>query len=402
MKRLYYLFLSLLCCMSLKALTVAAPTSPIVVDGKLDEVAWKAAIKTSGFIRLKSQAEKPMKDQTEFSILADDEAVYLGITCLDGNISTLKWAGSIWTSDSVEIFLSPAGNPVEYYHFAVGCQNDTYAMFRGEGGNIMPDKYAPFWQSAVSKDDKAWYLEVKIPYSAFYMTRNKMWNKTWLVNICRNQAVDGGASTWAPLNSQYHESKVFKPVDGFPMRKGIEDVYIPVVYGDFLSKEGDVIKGNLIVNVEGTAEAVGDWDMTVEVPNGGKATQKVRVEHGNSKCVVKNLDFPASQKSHHKVKVTLKRGDVELGRCYPVEAEYKPIDIKITWPQYANNYYPGQDAKRLAGRVNFKLSEADAKKAVIELKVGGKSRKLKANGDHVDFEEKFSELKEGQALDVSA
>ncbi|MBR6372397.1 MAG: hypothetical protein IKS20_04380 [Victivallales bacterium] len=402
MKRLCFVMLSLLCCMAARALTVSAPSSPIVVDGKLDEAAWKAAVKTTGFIRLKSQAEKPMKDQTEFSMLADDEAVYIGIACLDSNIGKLKWAGSVWTSDSVEIFLSPAGNPVEYYHFAVGCQNDTYAMFRAEGGNITPDKYAPFWQSAVSKDDKAWYLEVKIPYSAFYMTRNKMWNKTWLVNICRNQSGEGGPSTWAPLNSKYHESKVFKPVEGFPMRKGIEDVYIPVVRGDFLSQEGDVIKGNLTVNVEGTAEAVGYWDMTVEVPDGGKATQQVRVEHGNSKFVVKGLDFPASQKSYHKVKVTLRNGNVELGRCYPVEAEYKPIDIKITWPQYANNYYPGQDATRLAGQVRFKLSEADAKKAVIELKVGDKSRKLKAKGDRMDFEEKFPELKEGQQLALSA
>ncbi|MBO4511858.1 MAG: hypothetical protein J5746_03755 [Victivallales bacterium] len=400
MMKLSLLLMSLLCCMSVRALTVTAPTSPIVVDGKLDEAAWKAAPKTSNFIRLKSQAGKPIKDQTQFMVLADDEAVYLGVICLDSNIKDLHWGGSIWTSDSIEMFLSPAGNPVEYYHFAVGCQNDTYAMYRAEGGNITPDKFAPFWQSAVSKDDKAWYLEVKIPYSAFYMTRNKMWNKTWLLNIARTQTRGGGLTTWSPLNNGFLESKAFKSVEGFPKRKGVEDVCIPVVRGDYLSQEGDVIKGNIIVNVEGTSESTGNWDMTVEVPNGGKATQRVEVNYGNRKFLVKDLTFPASQKSYHKVKVTLKKGAVELGRYYPVEAEYKPIDIKITWPQYANNYYPGQDAKRLAGRVNFKL--ASDKKAVIELKVGDKTRKFNAKGAFVDFEEKFPELKEGQKLDISA
>ena len=151
MKKSIFLVFSVFCCIAASALTVTAPASPIVIDGKLDEAAWKAVPKNSGFIRMASQAGKPIKDQTEFAVLADDEAVYLGITCLDSNIKDLRWGGSLWTSDSIEMFLSPAGNPVEYYHFAVGCQNDTYSMYRAEGGSITPDKFAPFWQSAISR-----------------------------------------------------------------------------------------------------------------------------------------------------------------------------------------------------------------------------------------------------------
>ena len=124
--------------------------------------------------------------------------------------------------------------------------------------------------------------------------------------------------------------------------------------------------------------------------------------YGNNKILVRDLVFPASEKSCHNVKVTLGKGSMELGRYFPVPAEYKPIDIKITWPQYANNYYPGQDARKVAGKVNFKLSDEDAKNSVIELKIGDEVKKLAPKGGSVDFQRKFPELKEGQKLDISA
>ncbi len=391
-----------ICGLAVQAFTVQTPSSPIKIDGKLDEKAWADAVKNTNFIRVKTQANIPMKDQTSFSVLADENAVYLGITCFDSEMDKVQWKGNIWGSDAIEMFISPAGNPVEYYHMAASCSNDRYSMFRAEAGNITPDKFAPFWETATSKDDKAWYLEVRIPYSAFYMTRNKMWNTTWLLNIARTQTHGGGLSTWAPLYDGFHESKVFRPVKGFPVRKPVEDVFVPVVIGDFTSRAGDVIKGDVIVNVEGNNVSAGKWNMTVQVPGGNTVSREIEVKYGNRKYVAKGMEFPASVKRAHHVKVTLQRGETVLGRYYPVSAEYKPVDIRITWPQYANNYYPGQDAKYVSGVVNFKLSEEDVNKAVIELTIGDEVKKYKPKKDGVEFRQKFRELKEGEEVRLKA
>ncbi len=392
-----------LCGLAAQALTVQAPSSPVKIDGKLDEKAWQDATKHTGFVRLKNQSNRPVKDQTSFSVLADENAVYLGISCFDSEADKIRWGGNIWSgSDAIELFLSPAGNPVEYYHFGASSTNSRYSMFRAEAGNITPDKFFPFWESATSKDDKGWYLEIRIPYSAFYMTRTKMWNSTWLLNIARTQTHGGGLTTWSPLGGGFQESKNFKSIKGFPARKPMEDVLIPVVIGDFTSRAGDVIKGDVIVNVEGNNASSGKWNMTVEVPGGSSKTQDISVEYGNRKFVVKDVDFPASVKGNHHVKVTLKRGDTVLGRYYPVVAEYKPIDIKVTWPQYANNYYPGQDAKYVSGVVNFKLAEADMDKAEIELAIGDKVNKYDPKAGGIKFKQNFPELKEGESVRLVA
>ncbi len=385
------------------ALTVQAPSSPIKIDGNLDEKAWADAVKNTGFIRLRNHSSKPMKDQTSFSVLADENAVYLGISCFDSEPDKIQWCGNHWSgSDAVEIFLSPAGSPVEYYQMAVSCSNDKYSMFRAESGNITPDQYFPFWESATSKDGKGWYIEVRIPYSAFYMTRNKMWNTTWLLNVARAQTHDGGLSTWSPLVAGFNESKNFNSVKGFPVRKPVEDVLVPVVIGDYTSRSGDVIKGDAIVNVEAIEASCGKWNLTVKVPGGNSKSSEINVSYGNSRHVIKDVEFPASVKGYHHVKVTLSRDDIVLGRYYPVSAEYKPIDIKVTWPQYANNYYPGQDAGYVSGVVNCKLAESDMDKAVIELAIGDKVRKYKPRTGGIEFKQKFPELKEGEMVQLKA
>ena len=399
----FALIVFVICGVYAHALSVQRPSSPITVDGKLDEAAWQNATRHGNFARMKSQAGKPLKDQTEFSVLADDEAVYLGIRCFDSDMANVAWNGNIWGSDAIEMFISPVGNPIEYYHFGVSCSNARYNMFFAEAGTIRPDSnFAPFWASATSKDDKAWYLEVRIPYSAFYMTRTRMWSSKWLLNITRTQTHGGGLSTWSPLKDSFHESKVFRAIDGFPKRREIEDVYIPVVVGDFTSLNGNTIKGDLVVNIEGNNAYTGIWDMTVEVPGGSTVKMPVEIDYGNNKFQVKDLDFPASEQRSHKVKVTLKKGDVELGRYFPVAAEYKPIDIKLTWPQYANNYYPGQDASRIAGKIRYKVAPKDIGNSYVELKIGDKTRKYGLSKGEITFEHKMKELAEGEKLDLTA
>jgi len=58
-------------------------TSPISVDGQLDEAAWAAAPRQTGFVqRFPKDATKPSVE-TSFAVLYDDEAVFVGVWAED-------------------------------------------------------------------------------------------------------------------------------------------------------------------------------------------------------------------------------------------------------------------------------------------------------------------------------
>src|SRR3954470_7756586 len=58
-------------------IALAAPrTSPIVLDAKLDEPAWKTATPISDFTQLDPDEGKPASQRTEVRFLFDDDALY--------------------------------------------------------------------------------------------------------------------------------------------------------------------------------------------------------------------------------------------------------------------------------------------------------------------------------------
>ena len=55
----------------------------IVVDGNLDEPAWKLAQPATDFIQQEPQMGEPSTERTEVRLLYDEENLYLGVYCFD-------------------------------------------------------------------------------------------------------------------------------------------------------------------------------------------------------------------------------------------------------------------------------------------------------------------------------
>ena len=93
----------------------------IKIDGILNEPAWSKAPKETGFIPFTKKNIKPIQDQTSFSILYDQDSVYFGITCHERDMKKILEmpAAGLWSNESVELFLSPTGNPMNFYQFLI-------------------------------------------------------------------------------------------------------------------------------------------------------------------------------------------------------------------------------------------------------------------------------------------
>lgn len=377
--------------MVLLALAFNAAAAEITVDGKLDEPAWTSAEKHSGFSRIQiSGGLKIVKAQTEFSVLMRGDRIYFGIKCIEPKMVQMenRKNRALWIDDGVEVFLAPSGLSTDYYQFRITAGNVTYANFFAESGNISPDPYLPDWRSAVHFDKDFWSCEVEIPLSAFYMTRQSLWRTEWRVNVARTRTLElkRENTSWSPLKRKFHEPASFRKLKGFPVRNPADDVWISTVNANVKTQEDGKLSGELIVTIQ--VPRAGDY-----LVNGQKFTLKA----GVNKVAVPHL-FEKS--GRNKVQVDCKRisDGREFKRGYPVFAVYEPLKIQLTSPEYRNNFYPGQDSCKVAGRI-VRLGTG---KVMLTLSGPGIKTQTKELDKNLTFMFDTAGFKEGGEADLKA
>ena len=169
------------------------------IDGKLDEASWEEAQVSSNFTTWQPVPKLDPKHQTEFRILYDDEAFYVGIKMFvssrDSIMTELTQRDDVGNTDWVGIILDTYGNATDAFEFIVGAtgvQFDAKLSDQGEDNN-----WDAVWFSAVDLTDTHWTAEFKIPYSAIRFSKQK--EQIWKMNIMRRSAVSGERSSWHPI-----------------------------------------------------------------------------------------------------------------------------------------------------------------------------------------------------------
>ncbi len=147
------------------AMHVPAPAAPPVIDGKLDDAAWKQA-KPVALRFLTGRWEEPT-EKTEARVLADETCIYFAVRCHESQPDKIIAAGNgrdgdLWGGDTVEVFLDPGhGQRRErYYHVII---NPKGLIYDGRG------KDAKAWNAKISakagKFAGGWTVEVAVPMS---------------------------------------------------------------------------------------------------------------------------------------------------------------------------------------------------------------------------------------------
>src|SRR5262249_25702467 len=91
-------------------------TTPPKIDGDLEEPTWQSAPRFGGFSeRLPILGQTPPEDTT-FSILFDEEALYFGVRCQDRHPSEIRGramqrdSDAMFSDDAISIKLDPASD----------------------------------------------------------------------------------------------------------------------------------------------------------------------------------------------------------------------------------------------------------------------------------------------------
>ncbi|HWQ53706.1 MAG TPA: carbohydrate-binding family 9-like protein [Bryobacteraceae bacterium] len=199
--------------------------SPIVIDARLDEPAWREAppVGDFQFNRWKSGE----KEATIARVLWDDENLYVGYMCHDQHISArvTKRHGPVSEDDCVEVFISP--NPEEvtnYYTFEINAIGTMLNRCRTNWWTGPPTwepdgvRYRTTFQGLARKDempdDKHWIVELAIPLRNFARDAAHTPPRDgdqWRLNLNRTGGVTNRQnSTWSPVPvASFHTPHAF-------------------------------------------------------------------------------------------------------------------------------------------------------------------------------------------------
>ena len=167
----------------------------IVIDGKMDENAWKNAPVNGPLVPLKKDDAGPVgkKYQTTYKVLYDDQGVYFGIRANEPDIVRLrknspkKLDAAVWSDDDLEVFIDTNRDRMEYYQFAVnpaGVKSDLYFI---EAGNTGKSGYNPKWEVGTFIGEDFYSVEIFIPFAALHNQPLRAGRQDWLISICRQR-----------------------------------------------------------------------------------------------------------------------------------------------------------------------------------------------------------------------
>jgi len=174
-------------------------TSPIVIDGVLDESVYKQAKPAKDFVQLQPYNGKPAMQPSEVYFFYDQSAIYVGANLADNKpdsiFNYLTQRDDIGMSDYFGVYIDPFNQGQLAYGFFItpaGVQVDIKAI-KSDGDNE-DASWNAVWESKTRITDKGWTVEMRIPFSALRFSKKT--ESTWGLNMFRNIRRYNSNNSW--------------------------------------------------------------------------------------------------------------------------------------------------------------------------------------------------------------
>ena len=211
--------------------TIYRAASPISIDAKVDDAAWRHAPLLSDFhFNWWTSGEK---ERTEARMLWDDKNLYVSYVCHDRHISAsvTQRHGPVSNDDCVEIFISPdPGKVTNYYTFeinAIGTMLNRNKTSWWKGPPTWNPEGVTYRTSLdgmrvkhESPSDAEWSVELAIPFQNFshdaaHIPPND--GDVWRMNLYRTGGITNKQdSSWSPIppgaSHSFHQPEFFGTV----------------------------------------------------------------------------------------------------------------------------------------------------------------------------------------------
>ena len=217
---------------------------PLVIDGRLDEKAWKSAPWSSEFTDIEGDTKPKPHFRTRVKMLWDNEYFYVGAELEEPHVwATLTQHDAVIFQDNdFEVFMDPNGDSHEYYEFEINALNTGWDLLLKkpykDGGPALNEWEIPGLKTAVhingtlnnaADTDAGWTVEIAFPWKALaeYARRKTppAEGDQWRVNFSRvewqTEVVDG---KYQKMAGKKEDNWVWSP-------QGIIDLHRPEKWG---------------------------------------------------------------------------------------------------------------------------------------------------------------------------
>src|SRR5690554_6895545 len=179
-------------------------TSPIIIDGVMDEQDWLKADIAQTFFMVTPMDTSFSNVRTEVRMTYDSENIYITAVCYDtipGSyiVESLKRDFSFGKNDNFLLVIDPFDSRTDGFTFgtnAAGAQWDG-TMYEVEKMDLSWDNK---WTSIVKNYSDHWVFEAAIPFKSI---RYKKGIKEWGINFSRYDIKSNEKSGWAPAPRQF-------------------------------------------------------------------------------------------------------------------------------------------------------------------------------------------------------
>jgi len=220
--------------------------APIVIDGKLDDPAWKTAAVFKDFYQTSPGNNTAPSRPTEAYMMYDEHNLYLAFKCWDERDkirATVAKRDDVLGEDNVRVWLDTYDDRRRAYVLAfnpLGVQQDGIYT-EGNGADFSVDVVM---ESKGVIEDWGWSVEVKIPFKSLRYTAGK--GKFWGINLARNiDRLNDEFDQWMPddrnVSGFLIKSGKIGGLDGIKYERTLE--VVPTIT---IGETGELMPANLV------------------------------------------------------------------------------------------------------------------------------------------------------------
>ena len=219
-------------------------TTPLKIDGHLNDSGWARAPWTDAFVDIEGDARPKPRFDTRVQMLWDDQFFYVGAELREPHVwATLTAHDSVIFRDpDFEVFIDPNGDKLEYYEFEINARGTYWDLFLPkpykDGGKADNSWEIPGLRSAVSVDgtindardvDRGWTVELAFPWSVLGEFAHKPApprnGDEWRVNFSRVEwPVDITGRDYRKPAGAKEDNWVWSP-------QGVVNMHVPEMWG---------------------------------------------------------------------------------------------------------------------------------------------------------------------------
>ena len=184
---------------------------PIIIDGLLDEPAWRNVEPARGFIQSEPRTGQPATEDTEVRVLYDANTLYIGAYLHDREpnrlvVNDIRKDFREDDQDDFEVLLDTFHDRRNGYVFitnAEGARADRQVANEGREVNTSWDA---IWTVRSRRVSDGWTVEMAIPFRSLRYDAASV--STWGINFARRIRRKNEVDFWSPVPREYNLTRV--------------------------------------------------------------------------------------------------------------------------------------------------------------------------------------------------